>query len=189
MYQVACGPDGTVWAVDTNGHRIHHFSQSGELLKTIGEGISGTEPGELNLPGGIAVSRKAGGSIFVGQFHHLAPRISEFNQIDGDYRRTIACSGTFPGEDSITAVGAISDPRGMCLSPDEAMLAVACHTEHCVKLISLVEGQQNCRDVVVTIGREGRGDESDVDDDRIRGEGQHNNVQFNRPMDVRFTPD
>ena len=59
-------------------------------------------------------------------------------------------------------------PYGICLSPDETTLAVACADSHCIKLIS-VDGSVAPR----TIGGE-----------RGSGDGQ-----LNYPLDVRFTPD
>jgi hypothetical protein len=41
MYQVSFGSDDTVWVADFNGHRVHHFKQSGELITTIGTGTAG----------------------------------------------------------------------------------------------------------------------------------------------------
>jgi hypothetical protein len=63
MNQVCFGSDGTVWAVDCDGHRVHHFKQSGEVIKTIGTGTAGNAPGELNQPRGMAVPR-LGSSIY-----------------------------------------------------------------------------------------------------------------------------
>jgi hypothetical protein len=49
MYQVCFGSDGTVWVADIF-HCVHHFKQSGEVIKTIGTGTAGDGPGELNNP-------------------------------------------------------------------------------------------------------------------------------------------
>ena len=39
MCQVSFGSNSTVWAVDDDGHCVHHFKQSGELIKTFGTGL------------------------------------------------------------------------------------------------------------------------------------------------------
>ena len=109
MSQVSFGSDSTVWAVDCGGHRVHHFKQSGELIKTIGTGTAGHGPGELHHPWGIAVPR-LGGSIYISEFGNH--RISEFNQSDGAFVRVLDTPGMGP-------------PFGICLSPDETTLAVA----------------------------------------------------------------
>ena len=152
MYQVSFGSDSTVWAVDMYGHRVHHFKQSGELIKTIGTGTAGNGPGELRQPIGVAVSR-LGSSVFIGE--HCNSRISEFNQSDGAFVRVLDTPG-------------LGDPYGICLSPDETTLAVACPHSHCIKLIS-VDGSVAPRTIG---GEQGSGD-----------------GQLNNPGDVRFTPD
>jgi DNA-binding beta-propeller fold protein YncE len=93
---------------------VHHFKQSGELIKTIGTGTAGDEPGELHNPWGIAVSR-LGGSIYIGEHGNDCNRfnrISEFNQSDGAFVRVLDTPG-------------LGFPDGICLSPDETTLAVA----------------------------------------------------------------
>jgi DNA-binding beta-propeller fold protein YncE len=136
MGQVCFGPDGTVWVVDFIDHLVHHFKQSGELIKTIGTGTAGNA--WLNEPNGMAVSR-LGSSIFIAEcgMH----RISEFNQTDGAFVRVLDTLG-------------LEYPRSMCLSPDETTLAVACAISHCIKVIR-VDGSKAPR----TIGGEkGSGD-------------------------------
>ena len=65
MYQVAFGLSSTVWAADCHGHRLHHFKQSGELIKTIGTGTAGDKPGKLRQPGAslCLVSATASSSV------------------------------------------------------------------------------------------------------------------------------
>ena len=88
--QVSFGSDSTVWVVDMQGHRVHHFKQSGELIKTIGTGTAGIGPGELKHPTGVAVSR-LGSSVFIGEYG--SNRISEFNQSDGAFVRVLDTPG------------------------------------------------------------------------------------------------
>ena len=143
MHQVSFGSDSTVWAVDCNNHRMHHFKHCGELIKTVCRA--------LNRPRGVAVSRLSS-SIFIGEFGNDC--ISEFSQSDGAFVRVLDTPG-------------LNCPCGMCLSPDETTLAVACPRSHCIKLVR-VDGSEAPR----TIGGEGDWD-----------------GQFQAPADVRFTPD
>jgi DNA-binding beta-propeller fold protein YncE len=142
-----------VWVADSDGHRAHHFKQSGELIKTIGTSTEVGEPGESRLPTGVAVSRLSR-SIFIGEWGN--GRISEFNQSDGAFVRVLDTPG-------------LNCPCGMCLSPDETTLAVACCDHDCIMLFR-VDGSEAPRTIG---GEEGGGDDG----------------QFNGPNDVRFTPD
>jgi DNA-binding beta-propeller fold protein YncE len=81
--------------------------------------------------------------------------ISEFNQSDGTFVRVLDTQG-------------LEEPYGICLSPDETTLAVACASNNCIKLIS-VGGSVAPRTIG---GEQGSGD-----------------GQLNYPLDVRFTPD
>jgi DNA-binding beta-propeller fold protein YncE len=121
MCQVSFGSNSTVWAVDDDGHCVHHFKQSGELIKTIGTDTAGDGPGELNCPRGVAVSR-LGSSVFVSEYGN--GRISEFNQSDGAFVRVLDTPG-------------LVQPCGICLNPDETTLAVVCSRSHCIKLVSV----------------------------------------------------
>jgi DNA-binding beta-propeller fold protein YncE len=138
MYQVSFGSDSTVWAADMLGHRVHHFKQSGELIKTIGTGTAGDGPGELHELSGVTVSRLSS-RIFISE--HGNGRISEFNQSDGAFVRVLDIPG-------------LVMPGCICLSPDETTLAVACVNSHCIKLIS-VDGSVAPRTIG---GEQGSGD-------------------------------
>ena len=67
--------EGNVWVTDfaanaegTKGHQAHKFSQSGELLMSLGvAGQAGSEPGYLNQPNDVAIAPD--GSIFVADGH------------------------------------------------------------------------------------------------------------------------
>jgi DNA-binding beta-propeller fold protein YncE len=121
MHQVSIGSDSTVWAADFNGLRVHHFKQSGELIKTIGTGTAGNAPGKLRQPAGVAVSRLSS-SVFIGEYGNN--HISEFNQSDGAFVRVLDSPG-------------LGQPYAICLSPDETTLAVACADSNRIKLISV----------------------------------------------------
>lgn len=152
VYQVCFGSVGTVWVADLQGHRVHHFKQSGEVIKTIGTGTAGNASGELKGPVGMAVSH-LGSSIFIVEYGNN--RISEFNQADGAFVRVLDTPG-------------LVNPNGMCLSPDETRLAVACDISNCIKVFRM-DGSEAPR----TIGG-------------VYGSGDG---QLDRPWDVRFTAD
>jgi DNA-binding beta-propeller fold protein YncE len=97
---------------------------------------------------------RLGSSIFIAEYRN--DRISEFNQADGAFVRVLDTPG-------------LEYPRGMCLSPDETTLAVACGMlSNCIKVIRVDDSK-----APGTIGGvEGAGD-----------------GQFNWPVDVRYTPD
>lgn len=67
--------DGSVWVTDfagneagTKGHQVHKFSQTGELLMSLGvAGQAGDAPGQLNQPTDVIVGPD--GSIFVADGH------------------------------------------------------------------------------------------------------------------------
>ena len=67
--------DGNVWVTDfagneagTKGHQVHKFSQTGELLMSLGvAGQPGDAPGQLNQPTDVIVGPD--GSIFVADGH------------------------------------------------------------------------------------------------------------------------
>jgi DNA-binding beta-propeller fold protein YncE len=99
----------------------------------------------------MAVSR-LGSSIFICEY--VNDRISEFNQADGAFVRVLDTPG-------------LENPCGMCLSPDETTLAVACGDRNCIKMIC-VDGSE-----APPIGG-------------LKGSGDG---QFSCPVDVRFTPD
>jgi DNA-binding beta-propeller fold protein YncE len=90
MFQVSFGSDSTVWATDCDNHRVHHFKQSGELIKTIGTGTFDDGPGKLESPKGVAVSRLSS-SIFISEYGNN--RISEFSQSDGAFVRVLDTPG------------------------------------------------------------------------------------------------
>jgi DNA-binding beta-propeller fold protein YncE len=76
---VAIAPDGDLYVSDGYGNcRIHHFDASGNLLHSWGE--VGTEPGQFQLPHGIALS--ADGRVFVNDREN--DRIQIFSP-DGEY--------------------------------------------------------------------------------------------------------
>jgi DNA-binding beta-propeller fold protein YncE len=95
---------------------------------------------------------RLGSSVFISEYGNTC--ISEFNQSDGAFVRVLDTS-TMP-------------PFGICLSPDETTLAVACPDRHCIMMFR-VDGSE----APSTIGGEmGSGD-----------------GQLYFPHDARFTPD
>jgi DNA-binding beta-propeller fold protein YncE len=136
--QFSFSQDGAIWAVDKLGHRVHHFKQSGELIKTIGSGIPGDGPGELSGPTGIAVSRLSS-SIFISEGGNH--RISQL-QSDGAFLRILPTPG-------------LGCPGCISLSPDEKTLAVVGRLAHCIKLVQ-VDGTTTPKTIGVHGSRDGQ---------------------------------
>lgn len=107
---VAVSNDGKqVYVIDTGGvdsdkHQLHIFnSQSGELLKTIGQ--RGTKEGEFNLP--LQVTSAKDGRVYVvdkGNF-----RIQAFNA-QGEHQLSFGSVGRYPGN--------FFSPKGISTDPD-----------------------------------------------------------------------
>jgi DNA-binding beta-propeller fold protein YncE len=134
---------------------VHHFKPNGELVRTIGTaGSAGCRLEKLFEPNGVAVSRLSS-SIFISDYSN---RISEFNQSDGAFVRVLDTPG-------------LEDPLGMCLSPDETILAIACGCGNCIKLVR-VDGSEAPR----TIGGERGSGDGQLDspcDVCYHGDGRH----------------
>src|SRR5205085_12455293 len=58
---IAIAPDGSLWVSDTGNKRLIHYTNSGQLLGTLGSAGSG--PGQFNEQVGIAFD--ATGSLYV----------------------------------------------------------------------------------------------------------------------------
>ena len=63
---------------------------------------------------------RLGSSVFIGEY--INGRIREFSQSDGAFVRVLDTPG-------------LEGPYGMCLSPDETILAVACLGSHSINVI------------------------------------------------------
>jgi DNA-binding beta-propeller fold protein YncE len=84
---IAAAPDGSVYVVDTNNHRVQHFDPLGNLLNFWG-GSSGTDAaqaptGKFNEPWGVAVGPD--GSVYVADTWNF--RIQKFAP-DGTFLKT-----------------------------------------------------------------------------------------------------
>jgi predicted membrane-bound mannosyltransferase/DNA-binding beta-propeller fold protein YncE len=93
-WDLAIGPDGSVYVADTWNHRIQKFSPQGEFITTWGFGISQTgDPFGFYGPRGIAVNDE--GQVFVTDTGNK--RVVVFDS-DGGYITQIGSGGFAPGE-------------------------------------------------------------------------------------------
>ncbi len=93
-WDLAIGPDGSVYVADTWNHRIQKFSPEGEFITTWGFGISQTgDPFGFYGPRGIAVNDE--GLVFVTDTGNK--RVVVFDS-EGDYITQIGSGGFAPGQ-------------------------------------------------------------------------------------------
>jgi predicted membrane-bound mannosyltransferase/DNA-binding beta-propeller fold protein YncE len=93
-WDLAVGPDGSVYVADTWNHRIQKFSPEGEFINTWGFGISQTgDPFGFYGPRGIAVNDE--GQVFITDTGNK--RIVVFDS-DGGYITQIGSAGMAPGQ-------------------------------------------------------------------------------------------
>lgn len=107
---MALGPDGSLYVLDTNNHRVQKFDAARNFVKEWGS--KGAEPGQFEEPWGIAVA--ADGSVYIADtWNH---RIQRFDP-DGN---VIAQWGTFGdvGTDSQNNLLQLYGPRAVALDRD-----------------------------------------------------------------------
>jgi DNA-binding beta-propeller fold protein YncE len=74
-WSVAVAPDGSVYVVDRNNHRIQKFTSEGVFVTKWGTVAEGTGDGEFGHPNGVAVAPD--GSIYVADVSNY--RIQKFS--------------------------------------------------------------------------------------------------------------
>jgi len=110
---LAIGPDGNLYVLDSGNHRIAVFDQEGAFLRAWGE--AGTEPGQFNEPWGVAVDEEY---VYVADtWNH---RVQKFT-LEGELVTTFGQSGTVTelGQDS---GGFFFGPRSLTLLPENRLL-------------------------------------------------------------------
>ncbi len=116
-HSVHFGPDGSLWATDTNNHTVRKFSPTGELLLTLGKpGITGdnTSQDAFNRPNIVAFGPR--GEVFVSDGYGNQ-RIVEFTP-DGKFVRIIGGrKGKGDGEMSMVH-GVAIDAQGRIYATD-----------------------------------------------------------------------
>ncbi len=111
---MAIGPDGQIFVLDSGNHRVQVFDENGEVQMSWG--AFGTEPGLFNEPWGIAVDENY---VYVADtWNH---RIQKFT-LDGEYVDSFGTSGS-PTEDAEgTGLGLFFGPRSIVLIDDNQLL-------------------------------------------------------------------
>ena len=116
-HSVHFGPDGAVWATDSNDHVVHKFSPDGKLLLTLGKkGMSGDNSSRdlFNRPNAVAFSPTGDVYVSDGYQNH---RIVQFTA-DGTFVRIIGgTQGEMPGQMNVVH-GVAIDPQGRVIVND-----------------------------------------------------------------------
>jgi len=109
---VAVGPDGNLYVLDSGNHRVVVFDSNGQMLRDWGS--FGQEPGQFNEPWGIAVDDSF---LYVADtWNH---RVQKFSQ-EGDLVTTFGQSGT-TAELGAESGGFFFGPRSITLLPDDRL--------------------------------------------------------------------
>lgn len=104
---MALGPDGSLYVLDTNNHQVQKFDSARTFVKQWGG--MGSAPGQFNEPWGIAVG--ADGSVYVADtWNH---RIQKFDK-DGNF---VTAWGTFGdvGTDASSRLTELYGPRAIAV--------------------------------------------------------------------------
>ena len=107
---LAVDSDGSLWVADQDAQDVRHYSPTGALLGTIGQG--GTGPGQFTTPVGVAVDNS--GHVYVSDFD--ADQILRFST-DGTYQTAWGAAGT--------AAGQTQHPAGIAWDQASGALIVA----------------------------------------------------------------
>lgn len=103
---LAIGPDGNVYVMDTANSRIQVFSPSGDFLRAWGE--QGVEPGQFSVPSGIDVDDA--GRVYVTETGNRRLQIfDQHGQVLSIWQPSEAEGGPFrdPADVAVDAAGAV----------------------------------------------------------------------------------
>lgn len=95
--QVDVGPDGAIWVADKSAHVVHKLDAQGNEILTLGTGVSGSEPGQLTSPYGVAVSPD-GSRVYVSEQGTTVKRIRVFTDTGAYVSEITSAGGTAFGE-------------------------------------------------------------------------------------------
>ena len=112
---VALGPEGDVYVVDTGNYRVQRFSAEGQLLRSYGE--VGSTSGSFARPKGIAIDRA--GRIYVGDaafqnvqiFDNRGKLLLFFGQTEGSADNLNLPAGVSIDYENISAFSRFADAR------------------------------------------------------------------------------
>jgi predicted membrane-bound mannosyltransferase/DNA-binding beta-propeller fold protein YncE len=110
---LAPGPQGNVYVLDSNNHRVAVFDAEGQLVRAWGN--QGTAAGQFNEPWGIAVDDNF---VYVADtWNH---RVQKFT-LEGEFVTSFGQSGT-TGELGQDSGGYFFGPRSLTLLPEDRIL-------------------------------------------------------------------
>ncbi len=111
---MAIGPDGRIYVLDSGNHRLQVFDSDGKPLSTWGS--FGTEEGQFNEPWGIAVSEEY---VYVADtWNH---RVQKFS-LDGQFFDSFGSSGSPDSETVGEGLGLFFGPRSIVLLENDRLL-------------------------------------------------------------------
>jgi hypothetical protein len=112
---VAIGPEGDVYIVETSNFRVQRFTADGKPVRVYGE--IGTEPGKFARPKGIAIDHT--GRLYVGDaafenvqiFDNSGKLLMYFGQTDGRADGLNLPAGVTVDYDNIASFRRFADPK------------------------------------------------------------------------------
>jgi sugar lactone lactonase YvrE len=136
-YDVALGPDGSLYIADTDNFCIRRVDPSGRINTIAGTGVAGysgdggpATAAQLNRPFALALSRN--GSLYVADYSN-----SRVRRIRSDGTiETVAGTGTwgYDGDDRPATLAALNGPIGIAVGPDDEIY-IADNHNHRVRVI------------------------------------------------------
>ncbi|MBV9249931.1 MAG: hypothetical protein JO227_11885, partial [Acetobacteraceae bacterium] len=142
-FDLAFGPDGSLYFSDTFNHRIRHIDARGVINTIAGTGERGFSGdggpairAQLNEPYGIVVDHM-GVVYFADRLNRRVRRIGS----DGVITTLVGDgSGKFSGDGGPAAQAGLAEPNGLALDAEQRRLFIADVADHRVRVIDLDSG-------------------------------------------------